>query len=58
MVQNMKVIINSIRRMATDHFTIPMVLFITVNGYTIRNMDKELMFTEMGINTKGIGRMI
>ena len=44
--------------MATDHFTIPMVLFITVNGYTIRNMDKGLMFTEMGINTKEIGRMI
>ena len=58
MVQSMKVNTNSIKRMALGHFTIPMGPVITVNGYTIKDMAKEVIFIEIRINMKEIGKTI
>ena len=58
MVQSMKVNTNSKKRMALDHLTIPMDQFIMVNGYTIKDMAKEVIFIEIRINMKEIGKTI
>ena len=58
MVQSMKVNTNSIKRMAVEHFTIPMGPVIMVNGYTIKDMAEEVIFIEIRINMKEIGKTI
>ena len=58
MVQSTKVNTNLIKRVGPDHFTIPMDQFIMVNGYTIKDMGKEVIFIEIRINMKEIGRTI
>ena len=42
--------------MGPDHFTILMDQVITANGYMIKGMAKELIFIEIRINMKEIGK--
>ena len=56
MVQSMRANTNSIKRMGPDHFTILMDQVITANGYMIKGMAKELIFIEIRINMKEIGK--
>ena len=58
MAQSMKVNINSIKRMETGRSTILMVRCIMVNGYMIKKMESELIFTATVMNTKEIGKRI